>query len=175
MAFPQDNNSEVIYKQEIDETGLWYIYIAGDSLDRGEHSLKLCYVSRDAKVIPFDADFSTLVEFFLAHSSTNFFYLKDNDCKIKTGEWDVILDSHEKYNSATIVTKNDISTLSIYLESENNLFEELTSKLKKNYKKAWNIRVSDSNDLVELLEIEGLRKMSLLNGEEEIELIISTK
>ena len=65
--------------------------------------------------------------------------------------------------------------MSIYFESKKNLFEELTSKLKMNYKKAWNVRVNDSNDLVDLLEIEGLRKMSLLRGDEEIELMISTK
>jgi len=175
MAFPEDNNSEVIYKQEIDETGLWYIYIAGDSSDFGEHNLELCYISRDTKVIPIDADFGILVNFFLAHSATNFFYLKDNDCSIKSGEWDVELDSHEKYNSATIVTKNEISVLSLYFESEKGLFEELTSNLKDNFNKAWNVRVNDSNDLVELFEIEGLRKMFLLRGEEEIELKISTK
>ncbi len=175
MAFPENNNSEVTYKQEIDETGLWYIYIAGDSSDSGDHNLELCYVSRDTKEIPLDADFRILVNFFLAHSATDFFYLKDNDCRIKSGEWDVELDSYEKYNSATIVTKNDISVLSVYFDSEGDLFEELTSILKINFKKAWNVRVNDSNDLVELFEIEGLRKMTLVRGEEEIELKISTK
>lgn len=175
MAFPEDNNPVVIYKQEIDETGLWYIYIAGDSLDSGEHSLELCYVSKDTKEITLDADFVTLVEFFLAHSATNFFYLKGNDCETKSGKWDVELDSHGKYNSAAIVTKNSISVITVNFDSEINFFEDLTSKLKKNFRKAWNIRVNDSKNLIELFEIEGLRKMSLQKGEKEIKLKISTK
>ena len=175
MAFPEDNSSAVIYQQEIDESGLWYIYIAGDSLDRGEHSLELCYVSRDTREIPADADFVTLVEFFLAHSETNFFYLKDSDCVIKSGKWDVELDSHEKYNSATIVSTNSISVLTINFDSEKNLFEDLTSELKHKFGKAWNVRVKDSKDLVELIEIEGLRKMSLQKEQDAIKLKISTK
>ena len=175
MAFPEDNNATVIYEHQIDETGLWYIYIAGDSLDIGEHNLELCYVSRDTKEIPLDADFITLVEFFLAHSATNFFYFKDNDCESESGKWVVELDSQGKYISATIVTKNSISLLTVEFDSDSHLFEELTSKLKTNFRKAWNIRVNDSKNLVELFEIEGLRKMSLQNGEDEIKLTISTK
>ncbi len=175
MAFPQDNNTVVIYEQEIDESGLWYIYIAGDSLDIGDHSLELCYVSNSTRKIPINADFVTLVEFFLAHSKTDFLYLKDHDCESKSGNWEVKLDSHDKYESAKIVGKNNISILSINFETEKDLFNEMTSELKNNFSKSWNVRVNDAIDLVELFEIEGLRKITLEKKESGIVLKISTK
>ncbi len=175
MAFPEDNNPSVIYQYEIDETGLWYIYIAGDSLDVGEHSLELCYVSKDTKEIPIEADFATLVKFFLAHSETNFFYLKDNDCTTKSGKWDVELESHGLYTSATIVSENSISVLTINFKSDINLFEDQTSVFKTDFKNAWNVRVNDSKGIVELAEIEGLRKMSLKKDQNGIKLEMSTK
>ncbi|MCF6268373.1 MAG: hypothetical protein L3J41_01540 [Melioribacteraceae bacterium] len=175
MAFPQDNNPTVIYQQTIDESGLWYIYIAGDSLDRGEHNLEICYISKDAQEIPPNANFITLMEFFLAHSKTDFLFLKGIDCEKISGKWDVQLDSRGKYKSATIVSKNDVSVLTINFESEENLFEEMTSKLKKAFSKTWNIRVNDSENITELFEIEGLRKMTLQKEPLGIKLIISTK
>lgn len=175
MAFPQDNNTAVIFEQEIDESGLWYIYIAGDSLDIGDHSLELCYVSNNSRKIPIDAEFVTLVEFFLAHSNTNYFYLKDHDCENISGKWEVKLDSYDKYKSAKVVGKNNISTLTIIFETERDLFIEMTSELKNNFAKSWNVRVNDTIDLVELFEIEGLRKITLEKKESGIVLKISTK
>lgn len=175
MAFPKDNNPAVVYQQEIDESGLWYIYIAGDSLDIGEHSLELCYVSKNTREIPEDADFATLVEFFLAHSNTDYFYLKNNGDEIKSGKWDVELDSHSKYKSAKIVSKNNISVLTINFEFSKNLFEEQASKLKKDFGKTWNFRMNKSKDLVELFEIEGLRIMYLQKEQSGTKFKISTK
>ncbi len=175
MAFPKDNNPFVVFEQEIDESGLWYIYVTGDSLDSGSHSLELCYISSDCKEVPSDANFITLVNFFLAHSETNFDFLKENNCKIKDGKWSVSLDAKGKYDTADIVTKDGTSKLTINFDLETDLFDNMVAELKENFKKNWNVRVSKSNDSVKLIEIEGLRKMLLKKDNKKITLEISTK
>ena len=175
MAFPKDNNPFVTFEQEIDESGLWYIYVTGDSLDFGSHSLELCYISSDCKEIPSDADFITLVNFFLAHSETNFDFLKDNDCKIEDGKWSVGLDSKGKYDVANIVTKNKISELTINFDLENNLFDKMVTELKDNFRKSWNVRENKSKDTIKLIEIEGVRKMVFQKTEKGIIFKISNK
>jgi hypothetical protein len=175
MAFPEDNKSFVTFEQEIDESGLWYIYVTGDSLDSGSHSLELCYISNDSKEVPSDANFIMLTEFFLAHSETNFAYLKGDGCELKDGKWDVKLDPKGKYNLANITTNDEVSKLTISFDLEENKFEEMATELKDSFKKSWNVRVSKAKDSVALSEIEGLRKMLLSKNDRNITLKISTK
>ena len=173
IAFPLDSNPEVVFKQEIAESGLWQIYIAGDSTDFGEHSLKLCYVSQDTRNLPADTDYCTLVHFFLAHSETNFFYFREENCELNDGTKKLKMNSQGLFESGEIVTKDEISKLTIVMNENDSTFQNISEELKGCLKKDWNIRKSENK--IEFKEIEGLRKISFIKDSELLMLSISTK
>ena len=176
MAFPKDNKAEVNYKTEIDESGLWYIYIAGDSTDTGSHTLNLCYVSENARKLPKNSDFLTTVKFFLAHSVTDFNYFKDENCNTKDSSWNVNLAPNGVFESAKIIQKNGVSKIIVQIAIPQNEFGDYYKSLKNEYGKAWNIRKIDGKDEIDLSEIEGLRKITVVkNASGKGILVISTE
>ncbi len=173
IAFPNDSNPEVVFKQEIDETGLWQIFIAGDSTDVGNHSLKLCYVSQITRELPADATNCDLLNFFLAHSETNFFYFYKNNLEFKSGKVDLEIDSHELFDKSELEKDENKSKVTLHFNNNDYSFETISEELKKCLKGDWNKRESENK--IEFSEIEGLRKISILQNKLGIELSISTK
>jgi hypothetical protein len=173
VAFQNDDNPEVVFKQEIDETGLWQIYIAGDSTDLGSHSLKLCYVSQESRTLPEDANYCTLINFFLSHSETNFFYFREENYSLKDGKKELKMDSQDLFEKGEIFTKNDISKLSLFFNPGISSFDTISADLKTCLKKNWNIR--ETKNKFEFVEIEGLRKISFVKNKTSFKLTISTK
>ncbi len=172
IAFPNDSNPEVILTQEIDETGLWQIYIAGDSTDYGNHSLKLCYVSKETRELPANASNCDLVNFFLAHSETNFVYFTKNNLEFKSGKTNLTINSQGLFDKVELEKDKNKSEVTISFNKNNNSFETISKELIKCLKGNWNKRES-KNEII-FSEIEGLRKIILLKNKLGIELSIST-
>jgi len=173
IAFPIDSTPEVVFQQEIDESGLWQIYIAGDSTDFGEHSLKLCYVSQNTRSLPNDANYCTLINFFIAHSVTNFFYFREENCELNDGTKELKMNSLGLFESGEIITKDDVSKLTLTINSSDSSFQKISEELKLCLKKDWNIRKSEEK--IEFKEIEGLRKISFIKNKDSLMLTISTR
>ena len=172
IAFPNESNPEVIFKQEIDETGLWQVYIAGDSTDLGNHSLKLCYVSQSTRKLPKDATNCDLVNFFLAHSKTNFFYFT-NSIEIKSGKMDLTINSQGLFEKGVVERDKIKSKVTLLLNKKTTLFKTISEEIKKCLKGNWNKR--ENKNKIDFFEIEGLRKISLSQNKSNIKLSISTK
>lgn len=173
VAFPKDIKPEVEFEQEIDESGLWQIYIAGDSTDVGSHSLQLFYVSQVSRVLPKSANYCTLVQFFLSHAKTGFFYFKDDYFSKSDGEWAVKLNSQKLYLKGIVSTKNNVSKLTLLLDNNEDLFATVSGQLKVCLKKQWNIR--ENKNGLEISEIEGLRKIFLTKEKSNLKLEIYSK
>ena len=73
LAFPSNNQPELIFEKDIDETGYWYLYVSGDSLDRGKHGIQINYVLSNTTSLPAEPNLCTLLNFLSAHSKTDFF------------------------------------------------------------------------------------------------------
>ena len=173
VAFPSESKPEVILKQEIDESGLWQIYIAGDSTDVGTHSLQLFYVSHDSRVLPKKSNYCSLAQFFLSHATTGFDYFKDNYFDKIDGNWQIKLGSQNLLIKGTVSTKSDISKLTLLLENDDELFQKVSFQLTNCFQKKWNIRESENK--LEISEIEGLRKIFLMKEKSSLKLEIHTK
>ncbi len=91
-AFPAEGSSYVIHEQEIDETGHWYLYISGESTDIGWHILDMYYVSESTKSLSSTGDLCDVTQFSLAHSNTNFFYLRNRELEINGNSWNSNID-----------------------------------------------------------------------------------
>ena len=174
IAFPSDSSPEVIFQQDIDESGLWQIYIAGDSTDFGKHALKLCYVSENTRTLPPNSDYCTLVEFFLAHSKTNFFYFRNKDGKIKNGKSELKINLQNLFDSGEVAARDDVSKVTLHKEETgDNTFENISQNLKMCLKRRWNMRSYDNR--IEFKEIEGLRRVILEKVKDKIDLTIFTR
>ncbi|MBU1115764.1 MAG: hypothetical protein KKE09_11585 [Bacteroidetes bacterium] len=173
VAFPNDEKSEVVFEQQIDESGLWQIYIAGDSTDIGPHSLQLFYVSQDSRKLPKNANYCSLVQFFLSHAKTGFFYFKDDHFSKSDGEWVLRLMTQNLYKSGSVITKNGISRVTLILDNKDDIFKTISEQLKVCLKKQWNIR--ENKNGLEILEIEGLRKIFLKKEKSILKLEIYSK
>ncbi|MEN8191997.1 MAG: hypothetical protein ABFS12_04230 [Bacteroidota bacterium] len=166
IAYPQDNNLEVIHGQKIDETGHWYIYVSGDKTDVGKHEMNIYYVSENSRDLPAQTDICTITNFVLAHSNTNFFYFTD---------WDVFAESQEIFKNTSRSSNGNIS--SFVLETD-----EMVSKNKFD---EWSYQISEclgydweekgSNNKIRFNEINGDRSIELIYDNEKIKLVISTK
>ena len=173
IAFPNDSNPEVIFKQEIDETGLWQIYIAGDSTDLGNHSLNLCYVSQSSKEIPLNANSCDLVNFFLAHSKTNFFYFTKDNTEFNNGIVGLNINSHGLFDKCELEKGKSKSKITLFFNKKDTKFETLSNEIAKCLKGNWNKR--ENKNKIDFSEIEGLRKISITQNDSSIKLSISTK
>jgi hypothetical protein len=173
IAFPKDSNPEVIFKQEIDETGLWQIYIAGDSTDLGEHSLELCYVSSSTRNLPPNANISTIVDFYLAHAETNFFYFREENCELRDAKIAISIDSQKLLEMGEIFANKMYSNISLFINKYESSFAKISEELSQHLKGSWNIR--ESKNKIEFKEIEGLRRILLEENSSSLKLIISTK
>lgn len=173
IAFPTESQPEVVFQQNIEESGLYQIYIAGDSTDTGKHSLKLCYVSENTRRLPPNSDYCTLVDFFLAHSKTDFFYFRNENGKIKEFNNDLKIDLQKLFDRGEVATKDNVSKVTLFSENNEMGYEVISKALKMCLQKSWNVREKDNS--LEFKEIEGLRRILLEKGSKEIKLSIFTK
>lgn len=173
IAFPNDTTPEVIFKQEIDETGLWQIYIAGDSTDLGEHSLQLCYVSNGTRNLPTNSNICTIVDFYLAHAETNFFYFREENCELRDAKMGISIDSQKLLDKGEIFADKLYSKISLFINKGESSLAKIYEELKQHLKDSWNIR--ESKNKIEFREIEGLRRILVEQDSSSLKLIISTK
>jgi len=118
IAFPADENPVVNFDFEINETGRWYIYVSGDSMDTGTHDLQLCYVAGNTRQLPYEADICTITKFLLAHTNTKYFFFRDNNCEIIENEWNVDLKNQNLFSNAEV--KADGNSISFDLNTSSN-------------------------------------------------------
>ncbi len=173
VAFPKESKPEVLFKREIDESGMWQIYIAGDSTDLGKHSLQILYVSKDSRNLPQNADYCTLTEFFLSHTKTEFSYFKQDNFGKTDDELLLNINSQKLFTKGIISTKHNSTKLTLLLENNDELFQKVSQQLKNCLKKKWNTR--DSKNGFEFSEIEGLRKISLTKDNSSLKLEFISK
>ncbi len=133
IAFPSDEKPIVNLEHEIDETGHWYIYVAGDSTDIGAHDLQLCYVAGNTRQLPVGADICTITKFLLAHSNTKFFFYRDRDCEITEDQWDVDLTNQNLFDMAEVVVKGS----SIFFNLQTN------TQVSKDKFNKWSYQISE--------------------------------
>jgi hypothetical protein len=118
IAFPADEKPIVNLVHEIDETGHWYIYVAGDSTDIGAHDLKLCYVAGNTRQLPVGADICTITKYLLAHSNTKFFFYRNRDCEITEDQWDVNLTNQNLFEIAEVESKGNSITFNLQTNTQ---------------------------------------------------------
>lgn len=172
IAFPSDSLQKVVFKQEIDETGLWQVFIVGDSTDFGNHSLKLFYVSREARKLPEKSNICTLTNLLLAHSKTQYFYFREENNEIKEGEVELKLDSQDLFKNGEVFVSGDTSTVTLYFDEIKTPYNTISAELKKCLKGDWNRREKE-NELL-FVEIEGLGKITLVKEKGTSKLVVFT-
>jgi len=173
IAFPTESQPEVVFQQNIEESGLYQIYIAGDSTDFGKHYLKLYYVSENTRKLPPNSDYCTLVDFFLAHSKTDFFYFRNENGKIKTFNNDLKIDLQKLFDKGEVSTKDNVSKVILYSANNEMGYDVISKALKMCLKNNWNVR--EKNNSLEFKEIEGLRRIFLEKENKVTKLSILTK
>jgi hypothetical protein len=170
LSFPKDNKSIVYFEEDIDETGLWHIYIAGDSTDTGNHTLKICHVAADSRKLPVNADYTILTAFLLSHTNTDYFYFRNKECNIKNGEWKFVLPEQNLFESGKIIISENRTKLILEIPIDEELFQKISTQLSLLLNKEWNVRKSEKE--IKYYEIEGLKKIILSKNDKKIQLII---
>ena len=172
LSFPSDNDPEVIYEQEINETGHWYIYVSGDSTDTGTHDLQLYYISANSREIQKGADICTIIQFLLAHSNTNYFYFREKEIEITKNNYDVDLTNQNLFQSADIEV--DENRINFALQTDKSIskdkFNEWTYNISKCLANDW--KEKSENEIIIFSEINGDRIIRLQFVENIIKLKI---
>jgi hypothetical protein len=123
--------------------------------------------------LPPNADYCTLVDFFLAHSTTEFFYFRSENGKLKNAISDIKINLQKLFDRGEVSSKDNTAKVTLYSENNDAAFENISKILQICLKRQWNIRNSENR--VEFKEIEGLRRILLEKENEVTRLSIFTR
>jgi len=174
LAFPSNNKPELIFDIDIDETGYWYLYVSGDSLDRGKHRIQIDYVLSNTTYLPAEANLCTILNFISAHSKTDFFYFNNKKLNLNKDTWNQ-LERRIGLCDSVYIEEKKLNTYYhvVFIDSAGrDLFNKISNRVDFCLSANWNKNISGEVEKIIYDEIDGdkIIELNKLNNN-KVELI----